>query len=188
MYAALSLVTVFLHVSVSLPLMTDPYNYTLAECSGVFIAPDTVLTAAHCIEDSRGKQWIKTVDEKSYAVDVVKKDVKNDLALLKTQNHISHAYTDIGKPANVSDKVYTVGASHGYRGTYSEGIVNNNVIEYHTDILSVLHSANIASGASGSGLFNKKKELIGINIATVRGFTQAVHIDVINNFLANEPL
>ena len=183
MYQDIAPMTATVQISVPYPKLMNPKAYGLSTCSAVFISEDTLLTAAHCISDSRGRQWIKTFEGKSYAVKIVKADLKKDLALLKTISPIKHKFARFGQEVQRGDTVYTVNASHGWSRTYTTGIVNNVVIEDETNVTTILHSASIAGGASGSGLFNAKRELIGINVATIRGFSEAVDIIEIRQFI-----
>jgi S1-C subfamily serine protease len=182
-YLALCLLTVTLHVSVPMPKAQDHKYYGLNTCTGVFISPNEILTAGHCVKESRGHQWIKTEENESYSVTVEKLDVKKDLALLKVTKPINHAYVMLGSPAKITDYIFTVNSGDDYEKTYNKGIVNNLVPDEDTGTLLILHNAGILSGASGSGLFNTHNELVGINVMQVRMLSQAVDIYEIKTFL-----
>ncbi len=66
--------------------------------------------------------------------------------------------------------------------TYAEGVVEN-IIRDQYNIISLVHSASILGGASGSGLFNSRGELVGINTATYKSLTNAVDLTEIQYFL-----
>lgn len=183
LYAALLLVTVTVHTSVPSPTLRNPKNYSLNTCSGVFVGPDLLLTAGHCMEHSRGYQWIKTSDGKSLAVSVMKIDTKTDLALLKVIKPINHPYTSLGSRVGRADIVYTVNSGYGYERTFNQGMVNNVLLDEDSLALTILHNAMILPGASGSGLFNSDRQLIGINVATIRGFSEAVDVVELRKFL-----
>ncbi len=184
LYLALLSVTVTLHASCTYPTSRNPKAYGLNTCTGVFISPDEVLTAGHCVAHSRGKQWIKTSDNKSFSVKIIKLDKFKDLALLRVTNQINHLYTSLGNPILKSQSVYTVNSGGDYEGTFNSGMVNNIVSE--EGVLTIMHNAAILPGASGSGLFNDKKQLIGLNVATIKGFSEAVDSLEIKIFLGRE--
>lgn len=182
-YLSLCLVSVTLHVSVHTPHLSDPKAYSLVTCSGVFISPDEILTAGHCVEHSRGRQWVKTSDGRSYSAEIETVDKIKDLALLRVLHLAPHRYVQFGKPINITEPVFTVNSSEGWEKTYNQGMVNNLIDDVETGVQTILHSASIIQGASGSGLFNGRGELVGINTATLKPFSSAVDVTVINQFL-----
>jgi len=183
LYTFLVGISVLIHISELSPSIRHPHQYSLSTCSGVFISPNEILTAEHCIEHSRGHQWIKTDDGKTYPVSIEKQDKYKDLALLKINTPIHHKYASLGTPGQITDLVTTVNSSEGLEGTFAEGMINNIIEDEQYGALSILHSAVIAPGASGSGLFNSKGQLIGINTALVKGFSEAVDLLEIRVFL-----
>lgn len=183
LYAYLCMISVTLHVSVNSPTPKDPKAYDLIGCSGVFISPNEVLTAGHCLSHSRGHQWVKLNDGNSYLAVIEKVDVMKDLGLLKIPKLAAHEYVTFGSPVHVTDKICTVNSGDGYEKTYNEGFVNNLIDEEDTNTLTILHSATIFHGASGSGLFDNRGRLVGINVETIQSLVGAVDLTEINQFL-----
>lgn len=183
LYLYLASLTVTLHVSVLVPSPMHPDQTGIITCSGVFVSPDEILTNYHCIEESRGFQWVRTYEQKSFSVVVEKKDKDKDLALLKILKPIKHKYVSFGDPVLKTETVYTVNSGGDTANTFNTGIINNIVIDPETKVLSVLHSATYMHGASGSGLFNTKKQLIGLNVAKIDDLMEAIDITEIVTFL-----
>ena len=182
LYQYLCAISVILHVSVSYPSPEHPQGYGMAACSGVFISDNEILTAAHCVEESRGHQWIQDNEGDSFSVSVKRKDKIKDLAILKvTKKGFKHTFAVLGSPIKITDTVYTVNNGDDYAKTWNTGIVNN--IVFDEGVLSILHNALIMPGASGSGLFNEKGQLIGVNVATIHYFSEAVDYYEIEAFL-----
>lgn len=180
LFLFMSLVTVTLRVSI--PEHT-PKGYGLDTCTGVFVSNDEILTARHCVEDSRGRQWIKLNDGLSYPVVIKKVSSEMDLALLAIPEIVVHPYVDLGKDVVVTQPVYTVNSGEGYEKTYNQGIVCNIVQVIKEEPKMIMHTGAILPGASGSGLFNSEGKLVGINVKGNRVFSLAVTIQDIRKFL-----
>lgn len=183
-YYALALVTATLNISVPAPSPKHPHYYSIAGCTAVFISPNELLTAGHCVAESRGRQWVKTYEGTTYTATILKIDKVRDLALIKIDKPINHVYTSLGPPVERGQDIYTVNSGEWMQNTYNVGIVNNIIIdEDEGNTLNIVHSAVILPGASGSGLFNSKKQLVGINTATLKGLSEATDIKEIRIFL-----
>jgi S1-C subfamily serine protease len=106
------------------------------------------------IEDERGK----SITSIRYAVDIIKYDEINDMALLQMYwidpnldvIQISNIYPQIG------DTVYSVGNPLGVMKTLSKGILSNHKEGFY------LSDNTTTYGNSGGSLYNRKGELIGI--------------------------
>jgi S1-C subfamily serine protease len=64
---------------------------------------------------------------------------------------------------NIGDKVYTVGAPLGDKGTLTGGIISN--FEYKKKLIKYRFTSPVFFGNSGGGIFNEKMELIGVTIS-----------------------
>lgn len=180
----LSAVTLTLQIQAT--NVRDSQTY-LNTCTAVMVSPNTALTAAHCLRRNQsGRMWVKTSDGKSFSAELVHKQSLKDLALIKIHCPPRTVYARLGRPVKRRDRVYTLNSGRGIAGTYGEGIVKNVILEdeYAFETHMIMHSAEISKGASGSGLFNKHRELVGINTLTFGASSEAVDISEIRRFLA----
>lgn len=142
---------------------------TTSSGSGVLVADNLVLTAAHVVQ-SADQVEVVFVDNTSIPGSVISSDVDADLALVRL--HATHPGT---KPAVVgdSDKVrvgedlFVIGAPAGLPHTLTKGIVSGRYpagSKYSLFKKAELFQTDAAlnPGNSGGPLFNMKGELIGI--------------------------
>lgn len=178
----MSLVTVSLHTSQIYVNKQGVPEIGMSACTAEFVRPDTLITAAHCLENNRGHQWIKTNEGKSFAVNIVAIDFEEDIALLQTPG-LKHAYCLLGAQVKPTDKVYTVNSGEDLQGTYGEGVVENIVKIDELPSPGILHNIAIFQGASGSGLFDRKGRLVGINDMKQGALSWAINTATIERFL-----
>src|SRR5439155_12805276 len=97
----------------------------------------------------------------------VGQDFERDLALLKVAGvkAASLPLGDAGKMA-IGDEVYAVGNPRGLEGTFSPGIVSG--IRQTTSETLLQITAPISPGSSGGAVLNRRGEVIGIAVATIR--------------------
>lgn len=159
-----------LHVSPSqLEDMTvaimNPEDSESIMCSGTWIAPDLVLTAAHCAGGSDvGLLVPMTTKGGSEILAVWAKigDADNgpDVAVLRAiSQHGYHSYADISKSDPVDgDTVQISGHPMGIGWTYERTIVSNT----SGDLLEL--QGPICKGQSGSAVFDEAGEIVGVVI------------------------
>lgn len=182
LFILLSLVTCTLHIKERYINHKGKLQTGISACTGVFVGPNTVLTAAHCVRESTGYQWAKTNDGKVFDVSIIARNPDEDLALLRV-NIKPHPYVSLGREVQKTDHVYTVNSGQDLQDTYGEGVVENIVSLEEIHSPGILHSIAIFGGASGSGLFNRKGKLVGINILKQGAVSFAVNIPAIATFL-----
>ncbi len=160
--------------------------------SGVIIDPNKgfILTNNHVVANA-DEITVRLDDGKEYNAEVVGRDPKTDLALIKTKKRLDVA---AGAPlgdsnkAKVGEWVMAIGNPFGLERTVTVGILSakGRVIGAgpYDDFLQT--DAAINPGNSGGPLFNIKGEVVGINtaiVATGQGIGFAIPINLAKELL-----
>ncbi len=139
--------------------------------SGVVISNDGfVVTNNHVIEGADEIIVKFNEDREEYAAELVGRDKKNDLALLKLEKRNGgYPFAELGnsEELRVGEGVLAIGNPFGLGGTVTAGIVSalsRNIGQGPYDDF-IQTDAAINPGNSGGPLFNKNGEIIGINTA-----------------------
>lgn len=186
--------TVLLHIKV---YRTDPNTLQtrkgMAGCSGVYINPQTVLTAAHCFSDPSTDIFVQ--DSKGVTKDgkLAKIDPPHDLALVSIISKSPHVYARLASSVRVGEKIVNVGSPFGLGLMVSEGIVARlgQRLKPFTGTY-ILQTGMINPGSSGGPAFNKDGELIGINTLTIgsmfgwAGISGTVDLKTVKDFLGRK--
>jgi len=158
-------------------------------CSGTFIGPYTILTAAHCFETPTTMVWARGPYEAvGYPVHLVAWDKKKDLALLDVP--FKHPYVNIGSLPKRGDPVLNIGSPMNFEFVPSEGLIGEtNYKATGFTARYLVTTAMCNPGSSGGGAFNAKGELIGVNTMIVgifgwQGITLTINTDTVNVFLS----
>jgi len=139
--------------------------------SGVIIGADGyILTNNHVVEGA--KEVVVTVGEKEeYKAQVVGRDPKTDLAVLKIspKGNLPTAVLGDSDQLNVGDWVVAIGNPFGLSHTVTSGIVSakGRVIGAGPYDNFIQTDASINPGNSGGPLYNLKGEVVGINTAII---------------------
>lgn len=129
-------------------------------CSGVILQTNLVMTAGHCIADV-GVVTVEGREAKLY-----KKDAKIDLALLFVETIVIDRVI-VADPV-VGDDVFSWGFPMASPNrVFTKGYIS--VVQFDSSYSTTL----AAPGASGSGLYNRNGQLVGIvtNYMDVTGFS-----------------
>ena len=162
--------------------------------SGFFISKDEIITNYHVIENAMSITVTDRFKKRSSAV-VIKKDLRRDLAILKTNT--------TGKPVKFYDgqlkqgeMVEALGHPKGRKFSLTKGwisAVRKESSVYSAtgtpDVLFIQTDAAINPGNSGGPLFYKDK-VVGVNTQglhkdTSEGMNFAVHFSEVNKFLSD---
>jgi serine protease Do len=143
--------------------------------SGFIISPQgLILTNNHVIEEA---DKIKVIlrDEREFEAQVIGRDPKTDLALLKVQTDTDLPTVPLGNSdtLRIGEWVMAIGNPFGLSHTVTAGIVSakGRIIGagQYDDFIQT--DASINPGNSGGPLFNTRGEVVGINTAIIAGGT-----------------
>ena len=152
-------------------------------CSGTKIGTTLVLTAAHCGDVTD----IMTINNNK--VTVLKRDVNDDLMLVKVSLPGTIAISLVSQPPAIDTNIVVVGYPMGIDMWVTEGFVQG-----YQEPNRMFISAAIAPGNSGGGVFakddNGQFKLVGVAVGAYGSFYSifphmgvAVDIDTINDFI-----
>ena len=130
-----------------------------------FISPELLVTNFHVISDLKGlidkSFFIETVEGKTVPIEAIAAlDGMNDLAVLKVKAYQSKNYYNIqsnSKKLKQNQKIQTAGFPHGQFQSVKGRIQNQIYDNVHFEIRKTT-----GPGASGSPVFSKSGDLIGI--------------------------
>ncbi len=160
----------FKHFFEGLPDM--PKNYRAQGAgSGVIISKDGyILTNNHVVEGAQ-EITVTLADEHEYKAELIGRDPKTDLAVLKinADKDLPSATLGNSESLKVGDWVVAIGNPFGLNHTVTSGIVSakGRVIGAGPYDDFIQTDASINPGNSGGPLFNLKGEVIGINTAII---------------------
>ncbi|WP_232379779.1 Do family serine endopeptidase [Polyangium fumosum] len=148
-----------------------------------------IVTNAHVIEGA-DEVKVRLADEREFAADIVGRDPKLDLALLKLRGASGLPTAALGssEALRVGEHVLAVGNPFGLGHTVTLGIVSAKARSIgagpYDDFIQT--DASINPGNSGGPLFNWKGEVIGINTAIragANGIGFATPVDALKDIL-----
>jgi serine protease Do len=139
--------------------------------SGVIISTDGyILTNNHVVEGAR-EVTVTLADKQEYTAEIIGRDPKTDLAVLKIKPKDSLRAATMGdsEQLRVGDSVMAVGNPFGLGHTVTAGIVSakGRVIGAGPYDNFIQTDASINPGNSGGPLYNMQGELVGINTAII---------------------
>lgn len=129
-----------------------------------------IVTNNHVVKDA-DEVRVTLIDNTILDANIVGKDEKTDMAVLKVKNPKKHKLTEVSfgnsDEMRVGDWVLAIGNPFGLGGTVTQGIISARKRDINAgpydDFLQT--DASINRGNSGGPMFNLKGEVIGINTA-----------------------
>lgn len=155
---------------VSILCYQEDENATVSQGSGIILTENGyIITNAHVVEDATKAIRVILNNEKQYNADLVGKDVKTDLAVIKI-NADNLVAADFGDSSELSigEDVVALGSPAGLYGSLTKGVVSglNRMIKTdptHLDMNCIQIDAAINPGNSGGALVNMYGQVVGIN-------------------------
>jgi serine protease Do len=143
--------------------------------SGFILNPQgLIITNNHVIEEA-DKIRVILRDEREFEAQVIGRDPKTDLALLKVQTSVDLPTVPLGNSdmLRIGEWVMAIGNPFGLSHTVTVGIVSakGRIIGAGQYDNFIQTDASINPGNSGGPLFNTRGEVIGINTAIIAGGT-----------------
>ena len=136
--------------------------------SGIVISEDGyIITNAHVIENAKGVKAIFT-DESEYKAELVGKDSKTDLAVIKVEaTGLTPAELGNSDQMELGEQVVTIGNPGNFSGTITVGYVSGLHRKVRTDSSKYLMNciqtdAAVNPGNSGGALVNMYGQVVGI--------------------------
>ncbi len=150
--------------------MRDEVNRPMKLGSGFFVRPDVIVTNFHVIEGAAAGSAKIVGNPSIYPIEgVLGINRSNDLVLLKVKGVTGRALVlaDISK-IEVGQEVFALGNPKGLEGTISPGIVSGNSLRQLKNEYLIQITAPISSGSSGGPVVNRKGEVIGVAVSSLK--------------------
>ena len=158
--------------------------------SGFIISADGYIFTNNHVVEQADKILVKLSDGREYKAEMIGRDAKTDLALIKIKPSNSLPIADIGDSdkLRVGEWVVAIGNPFGLEQTVTAGIVSakGRVIGAGPYDNFIQTDASINPGNSGGPLFNMEGKVIGINTAIVsqgQGIGFAIPISMAKSIL-----
>lgn len=162
-------------VQVVRPQVVEIYTYQTAESeavtgsgSGIIITGDGYIVTNTHVLDGMEKYVVNTYDNKSYNAEIVGRDAKTDIAVIKIDaENLSAATFGDSDEVVQGESVVAIGNPAGLTGSITDGIVSGLNRKIKTDATSfemncIQTNAAISPGNSGGALVNLYGQVIGI--------------------------
>ena len=168
--------------STVLLVMEDTNGQPLQLGSGFFVKDDQIATNLHVVEGAaRGYAKLVGKETKFNIEGYTAMDEKRDLIILKVAAFGTQAIS-LGNSdfAQVGETVYAVGNPRGLEGTFSQGIISS-IRPVGSDKL-IQMTAPLSPGSSGGPVLNRRGEVIGVSVLTIRD-GQNLNFAIPSNYL-----
>lgn len=168
--------------STVLLVMEDKNGQALSLGSGFFVGQGQIATNLHVVEGAvRGYAKLVGKETKFNIEGYTAIDKKRDLITLKVT---AFGYKDIfignSDLVRVGDTVYAVGNPRGLEGTFSDGIISSIRPVSGDKLIQI--TVPLSPGSSGGPVLNRKGEVIGVSVLTIRD-GQNLNFAIPSNYL-----
>jgi len=170
--------------STVLLVMEDANGEPLSLGSGFFVGDGQIATNLHVVEGAaRGYAKLVGKEAKFNIEGYTAIDAQRDLIILKVPTFgpeiILLGNSDL---VEVGENVYVVGNPRGLEGTFSDGIVSSIRLLDGDKLIQI--TAPVSPGSSGGPVLNRRGEVIGISVLSVRD-GQNLNFAIPSNHLKN---
>jgi S1-C subfamily serine protease len=125
------------------------------------LADDVALTTWHVIADARSVWAVFADGQRVKVIGCIDHDRGRDVALLKLERGLPHRKAVLsGEMQSIASRAYVIGAPKGYDFSISDGLISQ--IRSVDGFSQYQLSCPISPGNSGSPVFNRRGEVIGI--------------------------
>lgn len=159
--------------------------------SGFIIDKDGYIVTNNHVVENADQIKVKLADEKEFDAELVGRDPKTDLALIKisTNTELSPIKMGDSDKTHVGNWVVAIGSPFGLEQTVTAGIVSakGRIIGFGPYEDFIQTDASINPGNSGGPLINMQGEVVGINTAIVasgQGIGFAIPINMAKDIVA----
>jgi serine protease Do len=172
-----------IHSERTVPPADDPFKLNAMQPqrvngmgTGIVIDPRGYLITNHHVVDDVQALRVRLLDGTSLPARVLATDKQNDLALVKVDPPKPLPIVSLGTANDLflAEQVIAIGNAYGYEHTVTVGFVSakNRDVTLNKDVAYqqlIQTQTPINPGNSGGPLFNKKGELVGVNVAIRAG-------------------
>ena len=159
--------------------------------TGIVIDPRGYLITNHHVIDDVQSLRVRLLDGTSLPARVLATDKQNDLALVKIDSPRPLPLVPFGTATDLflAEQVIAIGNAYGYEHTVTVGFVSakNRDVTLNKDVAYqqlIQTQTPINPGNSGGPLFNKKGELVGVNVAIRAGAQNIAFAIPVDNMIA----
>ena len=146
-----------------------PPRRTTSLGSGFIIDPSGIIVTNHHVIDEADEITVRLQDDRELAAEVVGRDPKTDLAVLRVQSDEPLPFLEFGDSdkTRVGDWVIAIGNPFGFSSTVTAGIVSARKRDIragpYDDFIQT--DAAINKGNSGGPMLNLDGKVVGVNTA-----------------------
>jgi len=146
--------------SVFLVYLNDSSGAPAALGSAFLVAPKTLVTNAHVVDAG---DPVLAIGPVRVPLTIVRKDEKNDLAILSTSIDLTNQPLPLAKgQVSPGEEIFAIGNPEGLEKTISQGIVSGIRKREDRELLQI--TSPISHGSSGGPIINAKGEVVGVAV------------------------